>query len=507
MKKKIIFLILPFFLILKKAIGNESIIICGKIYSENSISPKIYMPINNYFNYPLLEGANKNYFISKDSFYFKDNLNKASSIYLYFTTENRAFVGASVFLGEPGDSIHLRIDPAIKTSEWLLYSGSNADGNNLFYKINFKLGEKYIPVDDLIKSYLSKKVDFVDKFSTVIDSIMYPFGKILESGKITTTYYSLTKKNFTTLFSEYIIRKLIFPPKQILSLTKGLRIKLIDSLLEIQSASDEDIKPLFNSAGFIEIYYYYLQYRKKNIISAEELNKNDTIIHYNGKEEIIDKNLAHLIDIDNRSDKEMLWAFFVSSLLQSFYNEKTIAQYQRLFPENNFTTYLIYRWNSRKYIDKPIYTLQSPIILIDSNGMINSFKKIFSLSELKKTNLLIDLWASWCIPCIEEFSFNKELDSFLIKHHVKRLYLSFDGTNNKQRWIKAIEKYKLGGTHILMGDGLIKELHKRLNTKSSTISIPRFILIDKKRQYFQTLEAWPSDGSEFYKQIEKTWGL
>lgn len=72
-------------------------------------------------------------------------------------------------------------------------------------------------------------------------------------------------------------------------------------------------------------------------------------------------------------------------------------------------------------------------ILTDLNG------KEVSLKNFKGKYILLDFWASWCVPCREE---NPYLKNAYAKYHkgFEIIGFSLDGPENKDAWIKAIKK-------------------------------------------------------------------
>lgn len=73
--------------------------------------------------------------------------------------------------------------------------------------------------------------------------------------------------------------------------------------------------------------------------------------------------------------------------------------------------------------------------LIDEEG------KIVKLSSLKGKYVLLDFWASWCAPCIEEFPSLKEIFNEY-KDNLEILGISRD--ENLENWRNAIFKYEIG---------------------------------------------------------------
>jgi len=99
--------------------------------------------------------------------------------------------------------------------------------------------------------------------------------------------------------------------------------------------------------------------------------------------------------------------------------------------------------------------------------------KEISLSDFKGKHVLLDFWASWCIPCIKEIPSLQEL---YVKYNNKGfeiITISID--RNKQNWMEATRKHGIQNFHNLLVNQDIEK--KYSNTKQP---IPSKILINKK---------------------------
>ena len=92
------------------------------------------------------------------------------------------------------------------------------------------------------------------------------------------------------------------------------------------------------------------------------------------------------------------------------------------------------------------------------------------LSSLRGKIVYVDVWASWCGPCIQEIPSSKVLQSKFKDKGVAFLNVSVDSDTTS--WKKAMEEYAVwGGTHLINDCSIYKIYNLR--------GIPRYILIDK----------------------------
>ena len=101
--------------------------------------------------------------------------------------------------------------------------------------------------------------------------------------------------------------------------------------------------------------------------------------------------------------------------------------------------------------------------------------------------IYVDIWATWCKPCLMEFEYNEALKKILSENDIQQLYISLDNdpnSDNDKKWEDCIKQYNLTGTHIrFQGGGLALDIQKLFLTNDEgkvDISIPQYILIDEK---------------------------
>ena len=126
--------------------------------------------------------------------------------------------------------------------------------------------------------------------------------------------------------------------------------------------------------------------------------------------------------------------------------------------------------------------------------------KSVSLSSLKGNVVYVDVWATWCRPCIAEFPDSKALkERFKDAKDVKWLYVSIDDANAREKWKKAVAKHQLKGTHLFSGQGWGATIAKLYQIRG----IPRYILVDKAGNIHNADAPAPSSGEVIYNEIQK----
>lgn len=108
---------------------------------------------------------------------------------------------------------------------------------------------------------------------------------------------------------------------------------------------------------------------------------------------------------------------------------------------------------------------------------IETLAEIVSLPGLCGRYCLIDLWASWCIPCRQQFRFTEQLHEITARYDSLQLvYISIDKPETADRWTKAVEKHALAGWHIRAGQSLLEDITQKVY-QNRNITIPRYILL------------------------------
>lgn len=124
----------------------------------------------------------------------------------------------------------------------------------------------------------------------------------------------------------------------------------------------------------------------------------------------------------------------------------------------------------------PEFTLQN------QNG------ELVSLSSFKGKVVYMDVWATWCIPCLNEMKKGEPLkNKFKDQKDLVFLYVSIDEKMaNWKSWVA--KNAKPGATHLISIGGEDEKFMTRYDVQS----IPRFIIIDRDGNLYYSHAPAPS---------------
>ena len=128
-------------------------------------------------------------------------------------------------------------------------------------------------------------------------------------------------------------------------------------------------------------------------------------------------------------------------------------------------------------IGKPIVKLPfgANLYVLDSIGHIDDF--IVNLkSKFKDKTLIVDIWATWCVPCISDMTNSKQLHEDSKSLPIEYVYLCTSSGSDIDTWKERIATLKTSGTHIFINEELEMAFRKKLNADGG---YPTYIVINK----------------------------
>ncbi len=483
MRKKIVFILCAQLFIFSIGLCQSKSVVCGKIKSSEDFIVHIYEPVNGFYNMVFFDSTKKNSVLinGKDSIFKAINIDKPAFVTVYFTTGQNEFISRSDILLFPGDSVHLYFDLDSNNQNSTIYSGDNWSGQKLFNEINYYPYNKFIPVFDALDKLPENKETLVNEIKEIALKLKSRFDSLQSRDLITEgfdTYIGLYFRS--SIYNQAINSLLRKAPKQNI-LSKGKKDSIISALFTIQPATDKRLKGLGGDLLYLYDYYAFLSYKKLNLKTINDWKGKTRNFHVDGMDYLIQDVFIPITYIENNQDRQDLWALWILVYFgyPGMYDFSVARQYDSIFPNNKWSPLFVKQYKVSKSPTNIEYKLQSPISFLDTNKS-TTLKGV--IDKLPSENpVFMDIWATWCYPCIAGFGYNKALDSFLINQGITRLYISLDSKEDSQKWQKAVSKYALGGYHILASPKLKEEIkHKIYKVKGNEgMGIPRYVLFYK----------------------------
>lgn len=112
-----------------------------------------------------------------------------------------------------------------------------------------------------------------------------------------------------------------------------------------------------------------------------------------------------------------------------------------------------------------------------------------SLESLKGKYVYIDVWATWCGPCIREIPSLKKFEEDYKDKNIQVVSISIDEPKNYDKWKKMVDDKNLGGIQLIADNNW----NSKFVTDYAILGIPRFILVDPAGNIVAADAPRPSD--------------
>lgn len=168
--------------------------------------------------------------------------------------------------------------------------------------------------------------------------------------------------------------------------------------------------------------------------------------------------------------------------------EQGVAGYKKRFPHGHYTTMLEKNLATKRKLSPGSPAVDFAFHTLDG--------KDIHLSDLKGKVVMLDFWASWCMPCMAEMPKAAELEKAYKDKDIIFLYVSVD--EDEGNWKKAIEKHNIEGMHTRVAGAMEGPVAKEYAIQS----IPSYYLIDKNGNYADMQMLRPHDGDKLKAIID-----
>lgn len=114
-----------------------------------------------------------------------------------------------------------------------------------------------------------------------------------------------------------------------------------------------------------------------------------------------------------------------------------------------------------------------------------------SLDDLKGKFVYIDVWATWCGPCVREIPFMKEVEKKYHGKNIEFVSISIDEKKDHEKWKEFVTEKEMGGVQLYADNAWQSQFVQDYAIEG----IPRFILIDTEGNIVNADAPRPSDES------------
>lgn len=401
----------------------------------------------------------KNKILADNTFKFLIELSKPD--YLKLKTDNAEI---TLFLF-PDDKIHINFD----NSDWLStleYSGSRVN-EQMYLKDYTKYYNSVADTFDMTAYYSLEPVKFlitvdhykqffIDKLNAVKNDLNDEFVSI-EQTRIKYLWY-FDKNTYPKNHEMYTKAKAQLPENYFDYLKD---VNLNDSTLLNLNDYTDFLKT------FVEMKLYY-------VLNDNDDKKNDKSFKIKKKLEIIEKYFTNYQIRDY-----MLGKTLYAGIEDLAVDSTDIDNFERMCKNQDIVFSIRNKYNSVSNILKG---KSAPKFLLN----LDDGRKI-NLNDFKGKYLYIDIWSTYCAPCIREIPYLNRLENEYQNKNI--VFLGVCVESKKEHWEKIMNEKNPSGIQIWLD----KEQSKKFKDDFLVTAQPTYILIDRNGDYIDSRAPRPSE--------------
>jgi thiol-disulfide isomerase/thioredoxin len=197
-----------------------------------------------------------------------------------------------------------------------------------------------------------------------------------------------------------------------------------------------------------------------------------------------------ILDLEEDAFKKKVYQikFEYDSILNSYSNLDSVLYNSVLKQNNQLVTYFNTNYNANRIMGKgrPSPKFENYVDITGGTKSLDSFKGKY---------VYIDVWATWCGPCIQQIPYLQTLEKEYHSKNIEFVSISTDESRRsggswdaaEKKWRNFVKKRDMQGVQLWSGqDNSFQQAYQ-------ISGIPRFILIDPEGKIVDANAARPSD--------------
>ena len=430
--------------------------------TDTDVKVEIYEPIDDACNYSIV--SNRLDLKPNISITYKMDVSDFCFIRIVYSTG----FGYSLIVQE-GDNIDVAYE-----GNGIKLDGNNARGN--MYLNNFN---RYAAVDSIFDLHLKPSIDInainADLYKTFRKGFNEDLDILRLDKTVSSKFIQILSKDIGYAIADVLTRDYYV-------ILRGLKgeiladdsIKILSQLDSIYQEyppfTDESIKYRYSTSKYMGEFYR----QKYNTLSAQE--KDEILQGYD--EDTFGPYVSYLLASDrvqltNLGDALMLQLDYQ---FNEFDENKMLNYFEKRFPSSQYLQLIKSRIKEVNKKSNQLTASNDSTIFIKEQ--ISTLNDLSFIDGLKGNFIYIDLWATWCLPCKREFQYNNDLHELLEKYEdIKAVYISIDEDKFNDIWERNVKQIPLAGYNIRASKLLYNDIQSKIY-KNSSVSIPRYILLD-----------------------------
>lgn len=260
---------------------------------------------------------------------------------------------------------------------------------------------------------------------------------------------------------------------------------------------DDLLIPIYSISNEVSEYCRFLNYYTKYVLYPDNESRGDVVKVSDYITKIFPENYADIVNLkfeDNDiQTQNTMYRTLLPKLRSAWARENLGIEIRNLTAKQE---------KLKRMLDTaPTKSVQSSFGTLikefpfDAALSVNNTKTGAELLQTIKAKypnklILLDIWATWCGPCLDQMLYSKKL------HHqakeekvpVEFIYLCTDASSDQQKWINKVAELEQPGTHLFVENNLISELFSLFNRSG----FPTYVVIKPNGEIDTKAISWMS---------------